>query len=85
MESTNLSVSDTHVDTILKYMKSAKSPEPGNINLALIKYGERNVLMQVTQLLNKISQGDSIPQEMKMGYLIQIHMKGENRKCKKCR
>jgi hypothetical protein len=49
------------MDTVLKNVKSGKSPGPGNINLALINYGGRNILTQVTKLLNKILQGDSIP------------------------
>lgn len=62
MESTNLTVSDIYLDTVLKNVKSGKSPGVRNINLALIKYG-RNVLTQVTKLLNKILQGDVIPQD----------------------
>jgi hypothetical protein len=68
MESTNLTVSDIDVDTVLKNVNSRKSPGPGNINLALIKYYKEMAF-----------------HEMKTGYLIQIHMKGENRKCKNCR
>jgi hypothetical protein len=54
---------------------------PGNINLELIKYGGRKALTMVRKLINKILQGDNIPQEMKTGYLIQIHKKGDKRKC----
>jgi hypothetical protein len=39
----------------------------------------------VTKLLNKILQGDNIPQEMKTGYLIQIDEKGDKRKCENYR
>jgi hypothetical protein len=74
MENTNLTVSDTDVDRVIKKMKNGKSPGPGNINLELIKYGGRKALMTVTKLI-KILQGDNIPQEMKTGYLIQIHKK----------
>jgi hypothetical protein len=69
------------VDIIIKNMKNGKSPGPGNINLELTKYGGKKVLKLVTKLLNKILQGDNIPQEMNMEYLIQIHKKGDKRKC----
>jgi hypothetical protein len=62
-------------------MKIGKSPGPGNINLELIKYGGKKVLTLVTKLLNKILQGDNNPQEMKIGYLIQMHKKGDKKKC----
>jgi hypothetical protein len=85
MKSTNLIVSGTDVDIVIKNMKNGKCPGPGNINLELIKYGGRKVLALVTKLLNKILQGDNIPQEMKTGYLIQIHKKGDKRKCENYR
>jgi hypothetical protein len=81
MGRTNLTVSDIDVEIIIKSMKNGKSPGPGNINLELIKYGGRKVLVLVTKLLNKILQGDHIPQEMKTGYLMEIHKKGDKRKC----
>jgi hypothetical protein len=85
MGSTNLTFSDIDVDIIIKNMKNGKSPGPGNINLELIKYGRRKVLKLVTKLLNKILQGNNIPQEMKTGYVIQIHKKGDKRKCENYR
>jgi hypothetical protein len=81
MENTNLTVSDTDVDRVIKKMINGKSPGPGNINLELIKYGGKKVLTMVTKLINKILQGDNIPQEMKTGYLIQVHKNGDKRKC----
>jgi hypothetical protein len=66
---------------VIKKMKNGKSPGPGNINLELIKYGGRKALTMVTRLINKILQGGSIPQEIKTGYLIQIHKRGDKRKC----
>jgi hypothetical protein len=85
MENTNLTVSDTDVDRVIKKMKNSKSPGLGNINLQLIKYGGRKALTMVTKLINKIFQGDNISQEMKTGYLIQILKKGHKRKCGNCR
>jgi hypothetical protein len=85
MESTNLTVSDIDVDIIIiKNITNGKSRGPGNIKLELRKYGRRNVLTLVTKLLN-ILQGDNIPQEMKTGYLIQIHKKRDKRKCENYR
>jgi hypothetical protein len=72
MENTNLTVSDTDVDRVIKKMKNCKTPGPGNMNLELIKYGGRKALTMVTKLIKKILQGDNIPQEMKTGYLLQI-------------
>jgi hypothetical protein len=54
-------------------MMNGKSPGPGSINLELIKYGGRKVLAFVMKLLNKILQGNNIPQVMQIGYLIQIY------------
>jgi hypothetical protein len=79
MESTNLTVPDIDVDIVTKNMKNGKSPGPGNINLELIKYGGRKVLALVIILLNKILQ------EMETGYLLQIHKKGDKRKCENYR
>jgi hypothetical protein len=81
MGSTNLTDSDTDVDIIIKNMKNGKFLGPGNINLELIKYGGEKGLTLVTKLLNKILQGENVPQEMKTGYLIQMHKKGDKRKC----
>jgi hypothetical protein len=81
MENPNLTVSDTDVDGVIRKMKNGKSPGPGNINMELIKYGGGKALTMVTKLINKILEGDNIPQEMKTGYLIQIHKKGDKRKC----
>jgi hypothetical protein len=39
----------------------------------------------VTKLLNKILQGDNILQEMKTGCLMQVHKKGDKRKCENYR
>jgi hypothetical protein len=46
-------------------VKNGKSPGPGNINLELIKYDGRKVLVLVTKLLNKTLQGDINPREIK--------------------
>jgi hypothetical protein len=79
MKSINLTASDIRVyaHIIVKDMKNGKSPGPWDINLELVKYGGRKVLTPVTKLLNKILQGDNIPQEMKTGYLKQTHKKGD--------
>jgi hypothetical protein len=66
-------------------MTNGKSPGPGNINLELIKHGGTKVLALVTKLLNKILQGDNIPQEMKTGYLVQIYNKGDKINCENYR
>jgi hypothetical protein len=52
MESTNLTISDIHVDTVIKNLKNGKSPALGNINLELIIYGGRKTLTLLTKLLN---------------------------------
>jgi hypothetical protein len=86
MERTNLTVSDTDVDIIIKNMKNGKSPGPGNIYLELLKYGGgKKVSKLVTKLVNKILQRDNIPQEIKTGYLIEIHNKGDKRMCENYR
>jgi hypothetical protein len=42
-------------------VKNGKSSEPMNINLEIIKYGGRKVLVFETTLLSKILHKDSIP------------------------
>jgi hypothetical protein len=54
-------------------MKNGRSPGPGNTNLELTDYGGRKVSALVTKLLNKILQGDNIPQGIKTQYLIRIY------------
>jgi hypothetical protein len=74
MGSTNLTLSDTEEDEVIKNVKNG-SPGSRNTNSELMKCG-RKVLAVETKLLNKILYRNNIPRELKAGYSIHIYKKG---------
>lgn len=58
-----------------------KSPEPGGVNLELLKYGGKSIIRILTQLYNRILAGDPMPQELKKEYLLPIFKKGDKKLC----
>ena len=57
---------------------------PENINLELIKQIDK-VIVFIIKLLNKILDGQNIPDELKTCYLILIYKNGSKKKCENCK
>jgi len=54
---------------------------PGYIPIELIKSGGLNLLEMITMLLNKIINGEKVPEEWKVAIVTSVHKKGDKRKC----
>jgi hypothetical protein len=66
-------------------MKTGKTAGPGDIPIELIKSGGQKLLEMITILLNKIINGDKVPEEWKVAIITSIYKKGDKRKCEKYR
>jgi hypothetical protein len=66
-------------------MKTGKATGPGDIAIELIKSGGQKLLEMITILLNKIINGDKVPEEWKVSIIRSIHKEGDKRKCKNYR
>lgn len=64
-------------------MKNLRSPGPGNIAIELVKYGGKEIINRVTNLLNKCITSVQIPEEWRKAYIISVFKKG-NRKDPGC-
>jgi len=63
-------------------MKTGTAAGPGDIPIELIKSGSQKLLEMITILLNKIINGEKVPEEWKVAIIIitSIHRKGDKRK-----
>jgi hypothetical protein len=66
-------------------MKSGTAAGPGDIPKDLIKSGGQKLLEMITILLNKIINGQKVPEEWKVAIITSIHKKGDKRKCENYR
>ena len=66
-------------------MKNGRAAGPGDIPIELIKRGGRKLLEMITILLNKIINGEKVPEEWKFAIITSIHKKGDKRKCENYR
>ena len=66
-------------------MKSGRTGGPGDIPIELIRSGDQKLLEMITILLNKIINGEKVPEEWKSAVLTSIHKKGDKRKCENYR
>jgi hypothetical protein len=62
-------------------MKNRRAAGPGDIPIELIKNGGHKLPEMITILVNKIINGQKVPEEWKFAVIISIHKKGDNRKC----
>jgi hypothetical protein len=66
-------------------MKNGRAAGPGDIPIELIKSGGQNLLEMITILLNKIINGEKVPEEWKVAIITSINKKGDKRKCENYR
>ena len=66
-------------------MKNGRVAGPGDIPIELIKNGGQKLLEMITVLLNKIINGEKVPEEWKVAIITLIHKKGDKRKCENYR
>jgi hypothetical protein len=62
-------------------MKNGSATGLGDIPIELIKSGDQKLLEMITTLLNKIINGEKVPEEWKVAAITSIHKKGDKRKC----
>jgi len=66
-------------------MKTGRAAGPGDIPIELIKSGGQKLLEIITILLNKIINGEKVPEEWKIAVITSIHKRGDKRKCENYR
>jgi hypothetical protein len=66
-------------------MMTVRPAGPGDIPIELIKSGSQKLLEMFTLLLNKIINGEKVPEEWKVAIITPIHKKGDKRKCENYR
>ena len=64
---------------------NGRAAGPGDIPIELIKSGSQKLLEMITILLNKIINGEKVPEEWKVAIMTLIHKKGDKRKCENYR
>jgi hypothetical protein len=76
--------SNTETGAIMR-MKTGRATGPGDIHTELINSGGQKLLEMITMLLNKIINGEKVPEEWKVAIITLIHKKGDKRKCENYR
>ena len=66
-------------------MRTGTAAGPGDIPVELIESGSQKLLEIITILLNKIINGEKVPEEWKVTIITSIHKKGDKRKCENYR
>jgi len=66
-------------------MKTGRASGPEDIPIELIKSGGQKLLEMITILLNKIINGEKVPEEWKIAVITSIHKKEDKRKCENYR
>jgi len=66
-------------------LKAGRAAGPGDIPIKLIKNDGQKLLEMITILLNKIINGEKVPEEWKVVIITSIHKEGDKRKCENCR
>ena len=65
--------------------KNGRAAGPGDIPIELIKCGGQKLLVMITILLNKIINGEKVPEEWKFAIITSIHKKGDKSNCENYR
>ena len=80
-----IEIDSNAVKQAIRRMKNGTAAGPGDIPIQLIKSGGRKLLEMITILLNKIINGQKVPEEWKVAIITSIHKKGDERKCENYR
>ena len=81
----NIKIDNNTVKLAIMRMKKGRAAGPGDIPIKLIKSGSQKLLEMITILLNKIINGENVPEEWKVAIITSIHKKGDKRKCENYR
>jgi hypothetical protein len=66
-------------------MKTRRAAVPRDIPIEFIKSGDQKLLEMITMLLNKIINGEEVPEEWKVAIITLIHTRRDKRKCENYR
>jgi hypothetical protein len=76
-----IEIGSNKVKQAIMRMKNRRAAVAGDIPIQLIKNGGQKLLEMVTILVNKIINGQKVPEEWKVAIISSIHKKGDKRKC----
>jgi len=76
-----IEIDNNTVKQAIMRMKNGRAAGPGDIPIELTKSGDQKLLEMITILLNKIINGEKVPEEWKVAIITSIHKKGDKRKC----
>jgi len=79
--SNGIEIDSNTVKHAIMRMKTGRTAGPGDIPIELIKSGGQKLLEMISILLNKIINGEKVPEEWKIAVITSIHKKGDKRKC----
>jgi hypothetical protein len=76
-----IQIDSNTVKQAIMRMKNRRAAGPGDIPIELIKNGGMKLLEMITILVNKIINGQKVPEDWKVAIITSIHKKGDKRKC----
>jgi hypothetical protein len=80
-EGTAVEIDSNTVKQAIMRMKNRTAADPGDIPLELIKNGGQKLLEMITILVNKIINGQKVPEKWKVAIITSIHERGDKGKC----
>jgi hypothetical protein len=80
-----IEIDSNTVKQAIMRMKNGRAAGPRDITIELIKSGGQKLLEMITILLNKIINGEKIPEEWKVAIITSIRKNGDKRKCENYR
>ena len=72
-----IEIDSNAVKQAIRRIKNRRAAIPGDIPIDLIKNGGRKLLEMITILLNKIINGEKVPEEWMVAVITSIHKKGD--------
>ena len=76
-----IGIDSSTVKQAIMRTKNGRTAGPGDIPIELMMSGGQKLLEMITILLNKIINGEKVPEEWKVAIITLIHTKGDKRKC----
>ena len=80
-----IEIDSNTVKQAIMRMKIGRAAGPGDIPIKFIKSGGQKLLAMTTIWLNKIINGDKVPEEWKVAIITSLHKKRDKRKCENYR